>query len=653
MRSRRGRSGVVVAVSAVVLAALTACTDPDPEPDDVAAAFAADLTDGELDSVTLDDPIAATEQLAQMLGALADFPREVTVGEITTTEAEGDASPAADVELLWTYDMGEGSEPLTVRSSVALVLSGGEAPAWTAVWGPTVVHPEATAESTFTLERVQAARGDILGYNGADIVIERPIMRLGVDKVRVPGAEDHEAAARELADALELDDPDGYVQRVLDAGDSAFVVALTIRATDADRYGVDDIRGIDGVLVQDDRAFLAPTATFARPILGNVAEATAEIIEQSDGLVEQGWVVGTSGLQRSYDTLLGGTPGVEVTLTATTSGDVDLYRSLAVDGEDLLTSLDVGFQERAEEILADEPSASAIVALEASTGAVLAAASGPGGEGLSTATLGQYPPGSTFKVVTALALLRAGLTPDSEVACTPTVTVDGREFENYPGYPAGSVGTIPLREAIAQSCNTALIAQHAEVSPEELASAAASLGVGASMPDDVAWPFGYFAGTVPTDVDGTAHAASFIGQGQVLTSPMTMAGVAASVAAGTTVTPTLVASQDPPAPEAPPVALGDDEAAALQEMMRGVVESGTSTFLQDVPGPPVAAKSGTAQYGSGDPLPTHAWMIAYQGDLAVAVFVEDGDFGTSTAGPLLEEFLRSAEGSPWTEGSQG
>jgi cell division protein FtsI/penicillin-binding protein 2 len=653
MLSSRGRTGAaVVAASAVVLATLTACSDPDPEPDGVAAAVAAQLTAGELDATTVADPGAATEQLASVLGALADLPREVVVGDIDQPEPEDDAAPTADAALTWTYDMGEGSAPLVVASTVRLEMVGDEDPSWVAAWAPAVVHPDASADSTFEISREQADRADILGYNDQDIVTRRPIMRLGIDKTRVPEEQDHEAAARELGEALELDDVDGYVQRVVDAGASAYVVALTIRAAQSQEYGVDDLRQIDGVLVQDDRAFLAPTASFARPVLGNVGEATAEIIEQSEGSIQQGWLVGTSGLQRAYDDQLGGTPGFEVTLTGTSSGDLDLYRSLPVDGQDLSTSLDAGLQESAESILADEPSASAIVALEATTGAVLAAASGPGGEGFSTATLGQYPPGSTFKIVTALALLRSGLTPDSEVECTPTVTVDGWEFENYPGYPTSSVGTIPLREAIAQSCNTALIAQHAQVSPEELADAAASLGVGAAMPDDVAWPFAYFPGTVPTDVDGTAHAAAFIGQGQVTTSPLAMAGVAASVAAGTTITPVLVTSEKHRAPLPPATALLPEEAQALQEMMRGVVESGTSTFLQDVPGPPVAAKSGTAQYGSGDPLPTHAWMIAFQGDLAVAVFVEDGDYGTSTAGPLLEEFLRSAEGTSWTGESE-
>jgi cell division protein FtsI/penicillin-binding protein 2 len=269
----------------------------------------------------------------------------------------------------------------------------------------------------------------------------------------------------------------------------------------------------------------------------------------------------------------------------------------------------------------------------------VAAASGSGGGGLNTATLGLYPPGSTFKIATALALLRAGLTPDTLVECAPTVTVDGREFENYPGYPAGSLGQIPLREAIAQSCNTAMIAQHEAVSAAEVAGAAAALGIGAAG----TWPFPYASGAVPADATGTTHAAGLIGQGDVLASPLAMAVAAASVAAGSPVTPVLVVGEEADV-AAPAMPLTAEEAARLQELMRGVVETGTSTFLLDVPGEPVGAKSGTAQYGTANPPATHAWMIAFQGDLAVAVFVEVGDFGTATAGPILEAFLRGAAG---------
>ena len=73
--------------------------------------------------------------------------------------------------------------------------------------------------------------------------------------------------------------------------------------------------------------------------------------------------------------------------------------------------------------------------------------------------------------------------------------------------------------------------------------------------------------------------------------------------------------------------------------MRAVVTDGSGRVLADLPGAPVLAKTGTAEYGQKAPLRTHAWMVAIHGNLAVAVFVEDGQSGSGTAGPILRQFL--------------
>ena len=92
----------------------------------------------------------------------------------------------------------------------------------------------------------------------------------------------------------------------------------------------------------------------------------------------------------------------------------------------------------------------------------------------------------------------------------------------------------------------------------------------------------------------------------------------------------------PVAEEQPASTLTEQEAATLRELMRGVVTDGSASILQDLPGEP-GAKTGTAQYGDGSQ--SHAWMIATQSDLAVAVFVETGEGGAVTAGPLMHAFL--------------
>src|SRR3954468_7961750 len=117
-------------------------------------------------------------------------------------------------------------------------------------------------------------------------------------------------------------------------------------------------------------------------------------------------------------------------------------------------------------------------------------------------------------------------------------------------------------------------------------------------------------------------------------SPLAMAGVAATVADGRWRAPRLLAGA--PSRAAAPIdpAVRD----GLRQLMRQVVTSGTGTALASLPGV-VAGKSGTAEYGSGDPPPTHAWFIAYRGDLALAVLVEKGRSGGAVAAPLAARFF--------------
>jgi cell division protein FtsI/penicillin-binding protein 2 len=314
----------------------------------------------------------------------------------------------------------------------------------------------------------------------------------------------------------------------------------------------------------------------------------------------------------------------------------ELFRVDATDGEALALTLDPRLQTEAERLLADVGPASAVVALRPSDGAILAAANGPGTGGLNHATYGQFAPGSTFKIVSTLALLRAGLDPETTVTCPATTVVDGKEFGNYSDYPSSALGDIPLRTAVAESCNTAFITARDRIDDGDLADAAASLGLG--VDHDLGFP-AYF-GSVEPPASETEAAADLIGQGTVLASPMAMAAVIGSVQQGELVVPRLVEQVDVSDHDHEP--LTGREAEQLRAMLRQVVTEGSGSALADVPGPPVIAKTGTAEFEGERGVQTHAWMVAAQGDLAVAVFVEVGESGSRTAGPILEAFLRAA-----------
>nr|WP_246283566.1 penicillin-binding transpeptidase domain-containing protein [Nocardioides perillae] len=596
------------------------------------------------------DPATATAALVEVVDGMGDLEPAVTLDEVehlaggqggeSGGSGEGsEGAPRATATLRWSWPLPSGAWTYTSR----LALTGTGTGDWAAAWSPDVVEPSLRPGEELELVELAPARGDVLGRGGAALVTERPVVRVGVDKTQV-GRAGLDRAARTVAQAVDVD-PAAYVEQVRAAGPRAFVEAIVLRQEDTTPRLVRRLRATPGAVTIGTTRPLAPSRDFAAALLGRVGEATAEVVEESGGRVQPGDLVGLSGLAGRYDEQLAGTPGVQV--RAVVVGDDGatgeprvLHEADPVDGEPLRTTLDLELQTRAEQLLADVGPPSALVALRPSSGEVLVLADGPGSAGLPTASFGQYAPGSTAKVVTALALLRAGLGPDDTVTCAPQEVVDGRAFSNYDDYPAADLGRITLRRAIASSCNTALIAERRRVEPSRLTEAAAALGLG--VDHDLGFP-AYF-GQVPPPASRTGAAAALIGQGQVLASPLAMAAVVASVQAGRAVLPQLLPDQrvDQVAPTTP---LTEREAAQLRDLLRAVVTSGSGSALADAPGPPVLAKTGTAEHGEPDAageLATHAWMVAAQGDLAVAAFVEDGASGSRTAGPLLEALLRAA-----------
>ena len=552
---------------------------------------------------------------------------DVSLGEVTTPTG----NPAtATATYDWTWPIGP--DGWSYSSQASFSERDGE---WLLGWDVATIEPSLHDAVTLDLVTLGAQRGDILGAGGLALVTDRPVVRIGIDRTKVSAAK-AVPSARDLARLVGID-PAAYAKLVAASGPLAFVEAIVFRQDEVPRGVLHGVRGIKGGAVIAGTRPLAPTKGFAAPILGSVGEVTAEMIQKNPDVYRIGDVAGLSGLQERYDAQLRGTPGQEVNAVGSDGKTREIFRVDAVDGTPLRLTMDLDLQVAAERALAGVVPASALVAIRPSTGEILAAANGPGTNGYNMATYGQFAPGSTFKQVTSLALLRAGETPDTVIPCTTSIVVNGKRFENYDGYPASGLGSIPLRTALANSCNTAFISQRGRLGQDSLVDAAASLGMG--VDHDVGFP-AYFGNVVPPAGE-TEKAADMIGQGKILASPMVMATVIASIQAGQLVVPSLIQDLAPTPPAAGP-GPSPEEAAALRGMLRGVVTSGSGSLLLDVPGPPVIAKTGTAEFDRDGKVLTHAWMVAAQGDLAVAVFVDVGSSGSGTAGPILEQFLRAA-----------
>ena len=621
-------------MAAVLVGVVSACSalggdDTDPAAD-LAADLAAALSGHSLGEVPLDDE-AQRAAFAELVAPLDEVPVAVDVVDVLEVEEEG----RAEATLAWRWDVSDAAA--WEYETTAALAQGGDGSTWAVAWSPEAFVPDLAEGETVGLRTLTPQRGDIIGDGGEVLVTERPVLRYGLDKTKVEGPQ-VARSARRIARVLDVDAA-AYAERAEAMGAQAFVEALVLREDDALEV-LPAFRRVPGALAVRDTLPLAPTREFAAALLGRVGPATAEVVEESGGSIVAGDEVGLSGLQARYDEQLRGSPGTAVVARGADDVLRTLFEVPAADGTDLVTTLSSDLQSRAEVALATLGAgapAAALVAIRPSDGAILATANGEGAAGADLAATGQYAPGSTFKVVSSLALLRSGLAVDDVVSCPPTTVVDGRSFKNYDDYPSSAIGDIPFVQAIAQSCNTALIANADRLAAGDLSAAAAALGLGV----DHDLGFGVYFGQVPPAETETGAAADLIGQGTVLASPFAMATVAASVAAGRTVLPVLLPDHEVQQ-VAPEVPLTGREAGTLRGLMRAVVTTGSGRFLLDVPGE-IGAKTGTAEYGepnaAGD-LPTHAWMIATRGDLAVAVFVETGVSGSQTAGPVLEAFLR-------------
>jgi cell division protein FtsI/penicillin-binding protein 2 len=505
---------------------------------------------------------------------------------------------------------------------------------WLVDWSPATLHPELTAGLRFQRTRTWPERAPILAADGSELAGPGPVITITVvgERVKDPA---------EVVDALttHAEVPAETARRALAEAErrpNQAVPVVTLAEADFELIR-DDIYPVPGLSFPsgEGREYNGPAS--ARMLLGSVGPVTADDLKELGAPYQTGDRTGHgNGLEAAFERQLAGTPSGEVRLAAKDGqGGEDgeatkvLHEFAGTDGEAVETTLDPQAQRAAEAALDPVGKPAALVAVRPSTGELVAVVSTPF-EGYNRALLGRYPPGSTFKVVTAGALLAGGLRPGDPVDCPKEAKVGGRTFGNFEDEV---LGRIPFSSAFAHSCNTAFVQQAAKrLDGDELVAAADRFGFGLDPSPGIP----AVTSRVPAPADKADLAAEAFGQGRVVASPLQMALVAATVADGRWRQPTLVAGEaaeaDPPEPLDPKVA------TTLRTLMRQVVTEGTAAPA-GLPGK-TAGKTGTAEFGTGDPLPTHAWFIGFRGDLAFSVVVEDGGVGGRVAAPVAARFLR-------------
>jgi cell division protein FtsI/penicillin-binding protein 2 len=540
--------------------------------------------------------------------------RSFDLGEITT---DGGSAVAPFTARLRVRTLGDWS----YRARLDLKRRQGN---WFIDWSPSAIHPDMERGATFSSTRTWPERGKLLAADGRPLTETRRAVVVGIVPQRI---KDRNALIQALVTNLGSDP--ARITSLMDKPGVRPDWFIPVEEVTVERYETvkPAIYPVPGLVFQNRQLRMAPRPGFAQHVIGRVGEATAEALKRLGEPYRQGDQVGISGLEAVFERRLAGRPSGQVVLNDPDGQQLEVLHSFPGQPvQSIQTTLDIDLQTAAESALDGVSSPAAIVVVDTQSAQVRAAVSRPVA-GFNRAFTGRYPPGSSFKIVTAAGLLKEGVSVDQTVECPPETKVGGKTFRNF---ESKGLGNVPFREAFAQSCNSAFVKLASSIEEEELAGAAQNFGFGKnySFPLDVA------GGSFPAPRDLTDQAASAIGQGRVQASPLHMATVAAAVAGSAWRSPQLVAGQSPGTTEA----LEPRVAQTLQSLMRLVVTEGTGVRAR-VPGKEVSGKTGTAEFGTKRPPDTHAWFVGYSGSHAFAVLVEAGGVGGEVAAPIAARLV--------------
>ncbi|MHA6800816.1 penicillin-binding transpeptidase domain-containing protein [Bounagaea algeriensis] len=572
-----------------------------PSEEDAARAFLTAMTTGEAGDAAnrTTDPAAARAVIEQSRQGLGAESARAQLHDVTENDR---GQTVAHYGLHWDFGQGE-----VWRYDASAVLVPDEEQGWKVRWSPQALHPRLAPGQSLSFNEERPDPAPVYDRSGTELMSPQRVVTV---QLAPQAAGDVQAVAGELAGALGGVAP-GVTQRSIVEGarqapQGQPYTVVSLRDADYQRVR-ESIYDLPGVRFPASTQLVTADRSMGTQVLSGITDRVDEQVKANAG-----WQVAAQQMNSGAQA-------------------ATLHEERPQPVRPVRTTLDMSMQRAAEDVLDQHGEAAMLVAMRPSDGELVtiaqngaADASGP------VALTGQYPPGSTFKMVTATAALsgQGGLTPDTPVACPPRKTFNGRVLPNEDEF---DLGRVPLHTAFAQSCNTTFAQLAVDQPADALPRTARKLGLGADfkMPGATT-----ITGSLEPSDGVVGRAENGIGQGTVLASPFGMALVTSTIANGQMPTPKLVrgapTETTKPAGEAPSPAVLDQ----VRGMMREVVTSGTASELSGSGA--VHGKTGTAQYGDGSQ--SHGWFTGYRGDLAFAVLLTDAgssEPAVSTAGDFL------------------
>ena len=550
------------------------------------------------------------------------------------------------------------------------------------------------------LQGIPPARGLIFDRDGVLLVENRPSFNVSI----VPReAKNPRRVVQKLVDLLNIV-PETLFARLAEArGVHSFRPVLLKRDVSRDVVAIIEAYKLDlpGIVITVEPMRHYVEGKRASHLLGYLGEISGEELKSgcfADNRI--GDFIGKFGVEKAYELYFHGKRG-EQQIEVNALGQLTriLRTEEAIPGKNVYLTLDIGLQRKAEALLSGEVGTA--VAMDPSNGHILAMASCPAfdpnafAEGMTyeswndlasnqfrpmenKAIQGQYPPGSTFKIVTAIAGLEEGvITEHTRLFCPGYYRYGNRTFRCW---KRGGHGFMDITDALAQSCDVFFYQVGEKLGVDRLARYAEACGLGSPTGVDLdkeakglvptsGWKLGRMG--VPWQGGETLSVA--IGQGFDLVTPIQMLSLISAVANGGTLYKPLVVSRIESSDgslvkKEVPVPLGglpasEETLQIISGGLRDAVNKPTGTaWIARLSGVDVAGKTGTAQVVRMEKdkkeipienirlhLRDHAWFIAFapaeEPRVAVAVLIEHGGHGSTTAGPIAREMIKTYLGN--------
>jgi cell division protein FtsI/penicillin-binding protein 2 len=473
-----------------------------------------------------------------------------------------------DARFTVNVDLGQNGNPWVYQSQMHLKLVHGT---YQIVWSPSVIHPDLGPGERFAVLTTPQPRQPINDVQGKSLLQpSRKAQLVGVypGQLSQDQAQDTMNALSKVLTGL---DPTRLMERVTSAPPDQFLQLALIDPATTPHRTIDRLHAIPALQFEP---FGQPVeASMAPQLVGSLGTATSQELQELGAPYQPGDIVGVSGLQFLFQRQLASTPTVQI-VVQNSSGQTTQPLATWVPRDTpqpIQTSLDATYQARAQKALASLKVPASLVAVQPTSGEVVAVANQNTSSDL--ALTGQYLPGMTFGIVSGEALLSKGMQPTDPVDC-PATTADSV------GSSSSSGSTFQV--AFGKPCGSAMMQSLAgRVDTPSLLQQAAAFGIGKNL--GLA-PVSSFTGQITTPRTEQEKATMMAGQGGVLVSPLNMAVAAASVSSGTFRPPKLF-RQAPPIPSgtaqgqgpvAEPQVLDGSTISALQQIMHHSVTSGSA-----------------------------------------------------------------------------